>query len=126
VRIRRGRGTFWLDSDRAGPHAVEVTLLGPEDCAVTGATEVPSDEVGMRRFEQPEQLPPGLITTRYYLFTGGCVTYRFAFSESATASLLFDADSALAFQPRDELVEAVDARTGLRLCGAGVSCPGGS
>ena len=39
----------------------------------------PSDEVGMRRFEAPEQLPPSLRITRTYLFEGGCVTYRFEF-----------------------------------------------
>ncbi len=54
----------------------------------------------MRRFERPDQLPPQLRATRTYLFPGGCVTYRFEFDSAETASLLFDADSALAFQPR--------------------------
>ena len=61
------------------------------------------------------------------MFEGGCVTYRFAFDEDASADLLFDADRALAFQPRDELVEEVDDETGLSLCGAGApECVGGS
>ena len=54
-----------------------------------------------------EQLPPNLRSTRYYLFPGGCVTYEFAFAGRASASLIFDADSALAFQPRRTLVAAV-------------------
>jgi hypothetical protein len=126
VRVRRDRATFWLDSDRGGSHAVEATLLRPADCTVAGATEVPSDELGMRRYERPERLPPNLRSTRYYVFPGGCITYRFTFAGSATAALMFDADRALASQPRAELVEAVRARNDLRLCGAGVACPGRS
>jgi hypothetical protein len=91
---------------------------------VADAVAVPSDEAGVRRFEEPEQLPPNLVSTRFYLFEGGCVTYRFSFS--GDANLTFDADNALAFQPRAVLVDEVRQRTGLRLCGEGVPCPGGS
>ncbi|MCA1691968.1 MAG: hypothetical protein LC733_07150, partial [Actinobacteria bacterium] len=126
VQIRRHRATFWLDSDRGGDRAVEATLRRPGDCRATGATEVPSDEVGMRRFEQPEQLPPNLRSTRFYLFPGGCITYQFAFDDPATAALMFDTDRALASQPRDDLVAEVRDRNGLRLCGAGIVCPGSS
>ena len=112
------KAQFWLDSDRAGPRAVDVSLLPAQACVVTGATEVPSDQLGMRRFERPERLPPDLRSTRFYLFDGGCVVYRFAFEGEANASLMFDAESALAFQPREELVEEVRERSGLRLCGA--------
>jgi hypothetical protein len=81
----------------------------------------------MHRFERPEQLPPALRATRTYLFSGGCVTYRFEFDSGDTASLLFDADGALAFQDRSKVVEKVRARNGLRLCGTGApNCPGGS
>ena len=76
----------------------------------------------MRRFERPEQLPPALRATRTYLFPGGCVTYRFAFDSAETASLLFDADSALSFQGRADLVATVHDRNGLRLCGVGAPC----
>ena len=92
----------------------------------TAPTAVPTDEVGTRRFEEPERLPPDLQSTRYYLFEGGCVTYEFAFAGDASASLMFDADNALAFQPRCRLVDEVRDRSGLRLCGAGAPCPGGS
>ena len=125
VTIERDRGTFWLDSDRGGDRAVEATLLPPNDCAPDGATEVPSDEVGMRRYERPERLPPDLRSTRFYVFEGGCITYRFSFDGTTTAALMFDADRALASQPRDEVVAEVRDRNGLRLCGAGVACPGG-
>jgi tRNA A-37 threonylcarbamoyl transferase component Bud32 len=127
VQIRNNRGRFWLDSDRAGNHALEVTLLRPQDCSVSGASEVPSDVAGMRRFEQPQQLPPELRTTRYYLFPGGCIVYEFSSDAGDDASFIFAGASAVGFQPRDELVAAVDAKTGLRLCGAGApKCYGGS
>ena len=125
AHVRQDRARFWLDSDVGGNDAVEATLLPPQDCDVTGATAVPSDEVGMRRFEQPDRLPPGLRSSRYYLFEGGCVIYRFSFAGEATPSLMFDADNALAFQSRASLEEEVEERNGLRLCGAGVDCPGG-
>ena len=41
-----------------------------------------------------------------------------AFDSEETASLLFDVDSALSFQPRKDLVAIVHDRNGLRLCGA--------
>jgi membrane-associated phospholipid phosphatase len=125
MRIKRHRTTFWLDSDVAGDRAVEVRLTRPEDCDVSAAMPVPSDAVGLQRFEQPEQLPPALKSTRYYLFPGGCVTYRMEFDDEAPASAIFDVDDALGFQSRDELVAEVRGNTDLRLCGAGAPpCPG--
>ena len=122
VQIQQDRARFWLDSDRAGDHAVEATLMRAVECDLTGATPVPSDEVGMRRYERPQRLTPGLITTRYYVFPGGCVTYDFEFEAVAGPDLLLAADTALAFMPREVLVDDVQDRFGLRLCGAGASC----
>ena len=104
-----------------------VTLLPPSGCRTDEAVEVLSDEPDMQRFEKPERLPPELRTTRYYRFAGGCVTYEFDFGAEADTQLLFAADSALAFQPRRTLVEAVADRTnGLVLCGAEApACTGG-
>ena len=127
VGIKRGEASFWLDSDRAGDRAVTVTLLPPSGCRTDEAVEVLSDESDMERFEEPERLPPELRSTRYYRFDGGCVTYEFDFGADADTELLFAADSALAFQPRRTLVDAVDERTdGLKLCGADAPpCTGG-
>jgi hypothetical protein len=124
LEIRRGKTRFVLGSDRAGDHAVQVTLTPAERCDVSGAEAVPSGAVGARRFERPERLE-GLRSTRYDLFEGGCVTYRFVFDEDAPTSVVFEADQALGFQDRAALVEEVDDETGLRLCGAGAPCPGG-
>jgi hypothetical protein len=85
---------------------------------------VASDEVGIERYEQPQQLPPDLVSRRTYLFAGGCVVYEFRFTGDATAALTVEVDEALSFLPRSELVDEVDERSGLRLCGAGVACDG--
>ena len=126
VEVERGRGRFTLDSDAVGSDAVEVTLLPRSRCNVQGATEVPTDEVGLQRFERVRQLPPELRSTRYYLFPGGCVRYEFAFDGRNTASLIFEADSALDFLPREHLVRAVQDEDDLKLCGAGAPCAGGA
>ena len=126
VRVHRGKGQFWLDTDRAGDHAVDVTLRPPEACTVQGATEVPSDEPGLRRFEEVEQLPPDLRATRTYRSADLCVTYRFELHGDLDTSATVALDAALGFQPRAELVDEVERRSGLVLCGAGApACEGG-
>jgi membrane-associated phospholipid phosphatase/serine/threonine protein kinase len=125
VHVQRGHTTFSLDSEVAGKRAVEVELTPPDECAVSSAEPVPSDEVGTRRYERPEQLTPALVNSRYYTFPGGCVTYRFTFKRATAPGLVFDADQALAFRSRETLVRAVESRSDLKLCGAGVTCPGG-
>jgi hypothetical protein len=126
IQIDDERTRFWLDSDVAGKRAVQATLLPPDRCSVRGATEVPSDEVGVRRYERVRSLPPRLRSTRTYRFPGGCVIYDFALRGTQTGSLLADADSALAFQSRRPLVASVRHRFDLALCGAGAPCTGGS
>jgi hypothetical protein len=119
VRVRNGDARFWLDSDQAGGHAVEVRLRAPQACSVGDAVEVPSDEVGLRRFELPEQLPPDMRSVRWYVSDGACVTYHYEFDGDVNASAMVALDTALAFQPRVELVDKVERASGLVLCGAG-------
>jgi hypothetical protein len=126
LRIHRDEARFWLSSERVGHRSVEVRLTPPEECAVGDATEVPSDEQGAQRYERPASLPPNLRTTRYYVFSGGCVTYKFAIAGPDAATLVFEADGALAFQPRGPLVDKVRNDSDLILCGAGAPpCVGG-
>ena len=102
--IRTGRTEFSLDSDRAGVSAVKVTLV--ERCDTTGATEIPSDELGTRRFEQVDVVVPGFAGTRFYTFPGGCVSYRFRFQEEGRV-LVNEATLALTFVSREKLAEDV-------------------
>ncbi len=126
VTVKRGEARFWFDSDQAGGRAVEVTLQAPGTCPVDGATELVSDEPGMRRFERAEQLPPGLRAVRTYLADDACVTIRFEFDGAVDGSGAVALDEAIAFQPRAELVDEVQRRSGLVLCGADApACAGG-
>jgi hypothetical protein len=123
MAIETGRAEFWLFSDRAGERAV--TALLTEDCDVSGAVQVPTDadEAGMARYEEPRVLPPRFVGDRFYVFPGGCITYRFAFTGDASFGEVVEATEALSFISRATGVEEL-RKEGLELCGAGVDCPG--
>ena len=120
--IASGHTRFWLDSDRAGTHAITVTLTAA--CDTAGAHEIPSDQPGMRRFEHSVSLVPRFSELRLYTFPGGCVSYWFSFAPGTSPTLADAAASALAFQRRSELVDFVQRTEGLALCGRGAACPG--
>ena len=120
--ISSGRSRMWLDSDRAGMHAVTVTLTAA--CDTSGAEQIPSDQPGTRRFERPLSLTPQFSDLRYYTFPGGCATYDFRFKPGASPVLAVAVDSALAFQPRSTIVDYIRHTEGLALCGRGAACPG--
>jgi serine/threonine protein kinase len=122
VDISSGRVSLSLDSDRAGPGAITVTLAAT--CDTSGAQQIPSDQPGMQRFEHPLSLVPQFSDLRFYTSPGGCITYRFSFAPGASPVLAGDVDSALSFQPRPELVDLVQRTEGLALCGRGAPCPG--
>ena len=117
--VRSGLARFWLDSDRAGARAAEVRLTS--SCDVAGATQLPPSSRGwppVQRYEAPAaQQPPATI--RYYLFTGGCVTYRLAFSRQSAPGLFDQADQFLGFTTRARYVNGVRNNQGLTLCGTG-------
>jgi hypothetical protein len=116
--VMSGRSRFWLDSDRAGIHAVEVELT--EGCHVGGLRDVTSasGELDVRVYLRPISLSP-YAADRYFVFEGGCITYRYRFAEAEEApNLAAEADDALTFMGRDVLVDLVDDSYGLTLCGA--------
>jgi hypothetical protein len=119
--IASGHTRFWLNSDRAGPQAITVTLTAT--CDTSSAQQIPSDQPGMRRFEHPLSLARQFSDLRIYTFPGGCITYRFTFAPGASPTLAGAADSALSFQPRSTLVEFIQRTEGLALCGRGAPCP---
>jgi len=120
--ITSGKTRLWLDSDRAGPRAVTVTLTAT--CDTSGARKIPSDQPGTSRFEHPLSLVPVFSGLRFYTFPGGCITYEFRFRPGASPVLAVAADSALAFQSRSSLVRHVWRTENLVLCGRGAACPG--
>jgi hypothetical protein len=122
-RLRSGRPEFWLDSDRAGFRAVTVSLTA--SCDVSKAVEVPSETgaLQLRRYEEPNALPPKFFGNRYYVFPGGCVTYRFTFARGGSYAQVVEATGALTFVERALGVREL-AKEGVTLCGRGASCPG--
>jgi hypothetical protein len=122
-RIRNGHSEFWMESDRAGSRAVTVVLT--RDCNTSKAVEVPQEtgEPPMRRFEEPNALPPAFSGNSHYVFPGGCITYRYSFGPGATFAQAVEAAEALTFVARAYGV-SVFAKEGLILCGRGVRCPG--
>jgi hypothetical protein len=120
--IASGKARLWLDSDRAGPRAVTVTLTAT--CDTSGARQIPSDQPGASRFERPLSLVPAYSSLRFYTFPGGCVTYDFRFLPGASPVLALAVDSGLAFQPRSSVVRHAWRTEKLLLCGRGAACPG--
>jgi hypothetical protein len=113
VFVRDGRARFALDSDRVGMHAVQVVL--ERTCQFEGekVTRVPSDEPGMRRFEQIGEVRPGVGFTgsRFYVFDGGCVSYRFRFNGEERAEPIGEVTLALSFISRDALRTLIQEST---------------
>ena len=120
AHITSGRSVFWLDSDLAGPQAVTVSLTAT--CDTSGAVRIPSDQPGAQRFERPLSLQPRFTLTRMYTFDGGCVTYHFSFVPGAAPLLAIPVDTAVAFEPRADLVRRIRRAEGLALCGLGAEC----
>lgn len=95
LKVREGRATFTLDSDRGGSKALTVTLR--ETCDVAGATEVPSDQPGMARFDQMPDVSAGFRGIRAYRFDGGCVTYGFNVRSPRAGALVDEASLAVGY-----------------------------
>jgi membrane-associated phospholipid phosphatase len=116
VRVNQDGTHFRLTAGGDGPQ-VDVTLLRLVDCALAGTEEVPSDEPGTQRFEaaQPRAGEP---LVRSYRAGAVCIIYRYDLGTQGAAIMPL-VDAALAFQPRAPLVQEIEHRSGLVLCGAG-------
>ena len=103
IFVRNGRVRFSLDSDRVGTHAVRVVL--EQFCTFGRVTRVPSDHSGTRRYQEVISIEPGrrYQGAIYYLFPGGCVTYRLDFRSDEQARPLGEVSLALGFVSRDSL-----------------------
>ena len=82
-------------------------------------------EGGVRVYLDEFDLHP-FSANKYFVFPGGCVTYRYRFGPDAEATLATEADEAVTFGLRTVLVRQVEEDLGLTLCGAGAPpCVGG-
>jgi len=122
--VRSGLARFWLDSDRAGSHAAEVTLAQSCDVSRARRTRLQAAPPGLRRYDEPATRQSH-SSTAFFLFRGGCVTYRLSFTQQAAPALFHEADRFLGFTPRSIYVRGVRHDSGLTLCGADAPpCPG--
>jgi hypothetical protein len=108
VFVRNGRVRFSLDSDRVGTRAVQVVL--ERYCTFGRVTRVPSDHPGTRRYQEVISIEPGrrYQGAIYYLFPGGCVTYRLDFRSDEQARPLGEVSLALGFVTRDTLRQSLN------------------
>jgi hypothetical protein len=115
VFVRNGRVRFSLDSDRVGMHAVQVVL--ERYCSFGRVTRVPSDHPGTRRYQEVVSIEPGrrYQGNVYYVFLGGCVTYRLDFRSDEQARPLGEVTLALGFVTRDALRQTLSDFTGGRV-----------
>ena len=110
---RSDSARFWLDSDRDGPHAIEVQLA--DGCDTEGATEIPSDRDGMTRLERVGQVFPHYVGRRYYVFDGGCITVVFTLSGQYRGEPLAVATQGIGVVSRAQLADQVREQSGDRL-----------
>jgi hypothetical protein len=116
VFVRNGRARFALDSYREpNHHAVVVTL--ERTCRFGKVTRVPSDHPGIQRYQEITEIRSGreFRGALYYLFPGGCVTYRLDFRAGEQARPLGDVVLALGFVGRDAVAAVVRDDTEGRL-----------
>jgi hypothetical protein len=115
VFVRNGRARFALNSDRVGMHAVQVVFQ--QFCTLGKVTRVPSDHPGTRRYQEVISIESGkrYQGAVYYLFPGGCVTYRLDFRSDEQARPLGEVTLALGFVSRDALRQTISDFTGGRV-----------
>ena len=123
VVVERGHSHFVL---QASDHRVEVTWT-QRVCRSERRSKCPARSSAPGGSKRRRSCRPTCGRRGRTCSSGACVTFDFDLEDTASASLLVELDSALSFQPRDELVDLVEDRTGLSLCGLGAPpCAGGS
>lgn len=105
--------TVRFRSDRDGENAL--TVLVRRDCDLTGASEVPSEQPEMRRWERVTRVTSGYGGERHYVFTGGCATFRFDLRGRTRAEPVATITEAFGFISRQTLARQVRDATDGRL-----------
>jgi hypothetical protein len=104
---------FWLNSDRDGDRAIQVRL--EKSCDTAGATEIPSDQEGLRRFERVTLTTPRFEGKRYYTFDGGCINFTFRLDGESRGEALALATQSVDAISRADLDAQVHDASGGRL-----------
>ena len=115
---------FWLDSDRIGVDAVNVTMTGACNVAGDMPLHLDADDMALRLYQEPAVRHPH-ITIRHYVFSGGCATVRYSFTRQMAPAIFAEAEVLLGFNLRSDHVNSVRREAGITLCGAEAPpCPG--
>jgi tRNA A-37 threonylcarbamoyl transferase component Bud32 len=113
--VRKGSTQLVFDYDREGQRAALRVSLH-RSCDTSGAEEViPSEEPGTRRYDAVEATPGRYAGVRYYVFSGGCITYRFDISDAERTVFTSDAELTVGLYSRAALEDRVRRTTGLSL-----------
>jgi hypothetical protein len=108
VFVRNGRARFPLDRFHDTKNHAAVVVL-ERTCRFGKVTRVPSDQPGIQRYQEVNEIRPGqeFRGAIYYLFRGGCVTYRLHFLGGEQARPLGDVVLMLDFVPREKIAAAI-------------------
>jgi hypothetical protein len=108
VEVRDGRASFaFVPSSVEGSGKAVLSVVLTPSCDVAGATEVPSDEPGARRYERLRDVTDGYAGERYYVFDGGCTTFEFRLPGESRAQQVGEASLAVQHVRRQQLREGV-------------------
>jgi len=113
VTVNNGRSVIPLNHDRAGTGVLVVQLAA--GCDPRGATQMPSDQPRVRRYQRIDRLAPRFEATRFDLFPGGCVTAQAAVPAANRAEVTSQLATIVGYTTRQALQQALDQRSGGRL-----------
>ena len=112
VSVRTGRARFAFASASVdSPESVPLTVELTRSCDVEGATEVPTDEPGTRRWERLQSVTPAYVGERFYVYEGGCTTLRFALSGQEQVQAVGESSLAVGFLTRNSVRTLVRDRS---------------
>jgi len=117
MRVTNEGAEMWLSTNTGGMQAVSITFAAT--CEIGDAQPVSPwlDEAGGEVFLELTSHEP-IRGARYHRFEGGCITTTYAFPPGSPSGLVREADDALAYVPRFQLVNHVETDEGGILCGA--------
>jgi tRNA A-37 threonylcarbamoyl transferase component Bud32 len=109
ANARNGWSEFTLNHDRAGDRAVIARLTAT--CHPSGAAQLPSDQPGVRHYQQTQRLTDKFTATWYDVFPGGCVTYSLQSSIDTEGIFATEAALVRGYVTRQALQQALDERS---------------
>ncbi|HKE52353.1 MAG TPA: hypothetical protein VKE25_12670 [Actinomycetes bacterium] len=113
LRAGNGGAKFQLIASREQSQEVVVELR--DECDVSGATKLSSQNPGIRRFERITESGSAYVGERYYVYEGGCTTYRFDLPGPDGGQTLNTVAGSLGFVSRQTLSQQVHDHSDGRL-----------